>query len=302
MKELKRIASLVGGLSEIEFKVLETIERFADIGRIATPDTIARSLKLGRDYVDRMLEELNRRRLVWSPRGRGREYMLNFTGLDMLALHSVSRRGILTHIGVKIGMGKEADIYLGRTGEGNVVGIKFYRIGRSSIKKHRRLRESSLEAANYLVSSKLAAQREIQALRILYPEGVAVPAPVYRNRHMVVTSIIEGELLVRLDSLSDPEALLQGIVKSIKKALEAGVIHCDLSPYNILVTPGEEHVIIDWPQWVRPSHPNAQDYLRRDVENVAAFFKRRFGVLSSVDELIGWVLRSVGASLTDDQV
>lgn len=289
MRELKRIASLVGSLSEIEFKVLETIERMADKGRVATPETIAKSLRLGKDYVEKMLEELNRRRLIWSPRGRGREYMLNFTSLDLLALHSASRRGILTHIGVKIGVGKEADIYVGRTGEGNAVGVKFYRIGRASIKKHKRFREVGLEAANYLASSKIAAQREIQALRILYPKGVSVPAPVFRNRHMIVTSLIEGELLAHVDKLSKPEALLWEIIKSVKMALKAGIIHCDLSHYNILITPDERHVIIDWPQWVRPSHPNADLYLRRDIENIADFFRRKFRLASSAEEIIGWV-------------
>ncbi|MEM0481344.1 MAG: RIO1 family regulatory kinase/ATPase [Nitrososphaerota archaeon] len=276
-------------LSEIEFKVLETIERIADQGRVATPEAIAKSLRLGMDYVEKMLEKLNKRGLVWSPRGRGREYMLNFASLDMLALHSAYRRGILTYIGVKIGVGKEADIYVGRTGEGNVVGVKFYRIGRTSIKKHRRFREAGLEAANYLASSKMSAQREIQALRILYPRGVPVPAPVYRNRHMIVTSLIEGELLARINKLSEPEALFWEIINSVKMALDAGVIHCDLSHYNILITPEERHVIIDWPQWVRPSHPNAELYLRRDIENMAAFFRRRFRLARSVEEIISWV-------------
>ncbi|MCS7146035.1 MAG: RIO1 family regulatory kinase/ATPase [Nitrososphaerota archaeon] len=294
MKELRRIASLVGSLSEVEFKVLETMERMADGGRASTPEILARSLGLGLDYVEGMLEELNKRRLVWSPRGRGREYLLNFSSLDLLALHSASRRGILTHIGVKVGVGKEADIYAGMTGEGSAVGVKFYRIGRTSIKKHKRFREAGLGAANYLVSSKKAAQREIQALRILHPKGVPVPAPVYRNRHMVITSLIEGELLVDIRSLPDPETLLSEIVRSVKLALEAGVIHCDLSAYNILVTPDGRHVIIDWPQWVKPSHPNAESYLRRDIENVASFFRRRFGVFRPVEEVLGGFLRVGG--------
>lgn len=293
MKELKRIANLISSLSEVEFKVLEAIERLADSGRAASLDLVAGSLGLGRDYVERMLEELNRRGLIWSPRGR--EYLLNFSALDLLALHSAARRGILTHIGVKVGVGKEADIYVGVTGEGNVVGVKFYRIGRTSIKKHKRFREVGLGAANYLVSSKKAAGREIQALRTLHPKGVSVPAPVYRNRHMVVASLIEGELLVDTHILSNPESLLNEILGSVRLALEAGVIHCDLSPYNILITQDERHVIIDWPQWVKPSHPNAEIYLRRDLEVVAKFFRRRFGIDRPLDEVVSPIIEVLNA-------
>jgi len=300
LRELRRVASLVAGLSETEFKVLESVEGMADAGRPATPLEVARSLGVSPDYAERMLERLGKARLVRSPHSRGREYLLTTLGLDLLALHSASRRGILTHIGVKVAVGKEADVYVGLTGEGRPVGVKFYRLGRTSVKKHKRFRETGIGSPNYLVASKRAALREIQALRILHPAGVPVPTPVYRNRHMVVTSLIEGELLARRAGLSDPASLLGAIAGSLKKALSAGIIHCDLSAYNILVTEGEQHFIIDWPQWVRPTHPNAETYLRRDLVNLASFFRRRFGVEGviegALDELLGGLAGGVACT------
>ncbi|MEM4590846.1 MAG: RIO1 family regulatory kinase/ATPase [Nitrososphaerota archaeon] len=297
MKELERVARLVSGLSELEFKVLENVEKLADQGRVSTPDLISKSLRLSVDYVAKVLEKLNGHGLVWSPAGRGREYMLNYKGLDLLALHSASRRGILTHIGTKIGVGKEADVHLGLTGEGAPIAVRFYRIGRQSMVRHKRLRETSLEAANYLASSKAAAKREIEALRILYQRGVPVPAPIYRNRHMVVTSLIEGDELARLRKHPEPEVLLREILGSVRAAMNAGVIHCDLSPYNILLAEDGRHVIIDWPQWVKPTHPNADAYLRRDVANLVSFFKRKLGVRVDMDELLEFVLKDGGLGL-----
>jgi RIO kinase 2 len=282
MSEGKALAKIVAGLSDIEFKVLEVMERISDSGRASTITHLAEMLRMDEERVREIVATLNRHKLVWAPRGAESGYYLNFRGLDALALNSAATRGILTHIGVRIGVGKEADVYTGISGEGNPVAVKFYRIGRASMKKHRRWREVSLESTNYLVSSKRTASREMEALRILYPVGVPVPAPIYRNRHMIVTSLIQGDLLVRVREHPSPERLLNEIIDSISAALRSGVIHRDLSPYNILVDLEGHHIIIDWPQWVTPDHRNAAMYLERDIRNITSYFRRAFKI--QVDE------------------
>jgi RIO kinase 2 len=48
-------------------------------------------------------------------------------------------------------------------------------------------------------------------------------------------------------------------------------------------------LIIDWPQFVRRDHPNAEDLLRRDVKNVLDPFKRRFKVKVSLEDAVSFV-------------
>jgi RIO kinase 1 len=56
--------------------------------------------------------------------------------------------------------------------------------------------------------------------------------------------------------------------------LGAGLIHADLSAYNVLVWQGRPHVI-DLPQAVDAAvHPLARDLLLRDVRNVTRHFAR----------------------------
>ena len=55
------------------------------------------------------------------------------------------------------------------------------------------------------------------------------------------------------------------------------MINGDLSEYNIL-TEGTRVWLIDWPQWVSPSHPNTEELLKRDTRAVLQFFERAYGV------------------------
>jgi len=73
------------------------------------------------------------------------------------------------------------------------------------------------------------------------------------------------------------------VIKSIVLMLCAGIIHGDLSEYNVLV--GRNGlVIIDLPQAVNASgNNNARSMLERDVENITAYFGRFAPELISTD-------------------
>ena len=72
-------------------------------------------------------------------------------------------------------------------------------------------------------------------------------------------------------------ALYQELILNVRKMYHrCKLIHADLSEYNILYH--ETHLfIIDVSQSVEQDHPNAFDFLRKDLKNVEEFFGR-FGV------------------------
>ncbi|MFB6137831.1 MAG: RIO1 family regulatory kinase/ATPase, partial [Halobacteriaceae archaeon] len=70
---------------------------------------------------------------------------------------------------------------------------------------------------------------------------------------------------------------------------DAGLVHGDLSEYNVVVHEGEL-VVIDVGQAITVHHPNADEYLQRDCENVAAYFGRQ-GVDADADDLYEYVTR-----------
>jgi len=64
-----------------------------------------------------------------------------------------------------------------------------------------------------------------------------------------------------------------------------GIIHADLSEFNILVAESGPK-IIDWPQAVEVTHPHARELLVRDLDNVLSFFQRKYGIRVPLEEAL----------------
>jgi len=265
-------------LDDNHFKVLKVIESNLSRFEAVPKDVIFRESGLGQ-RAEKLLKKLHEYKLIWAPMGLDRGFCLNYNGLDLLALKALVDRNVIESLGKPLGVGKEADVYDAISPKGERLAIKFFRIGRTSFKKYEKHRTALLSAHSYMAASMKSAAREYQALRILHPKGVKVPKPIARNRHVIVTGFFQGIELASAQYLTDPMKILGEILENVKKARDAGVIHSDLSVYNVLVTPEEEILIIDWPQWVSPKHPMAESYLKRDIAGVLKFFKRKWKIL-----------------------
>jgi RIO kinase 2 len=200
-------------------------------------------------------------------------YALVFGGYDTLALSTLTHNGTISALGTQIGEGKESVVY-DALGLGPVA-IKFHRVGGRSFSSARLNREYMPEEGHcpWLIASRKSAEREYEALKILH-SNVSVPLPIDQNRHTVVMSLINGQNLNRC-SLEAPEEVLDEILDNVRNAYRAGVIHADLSEFNILMEDSNVF-LIDWPQWIGTSHPNAETILSRDIDNLLAFFLRKY--------------------------
>ena len=213
-------------------------------------------------------------------------YSLVFNGLDTLALRSLADRDTVKAMGSLIGVGKESVVYEG-LGLTPLV-LKFHRLGQRSFQSARITRGYFPSEGHLprLFASILSAEREFLALKTLHPR-VQVPLPIDRNRHVVVMSYIRGPPLIRA-ILADPEKILEQILENVRNAYLRGIIHADLSEYNIMVEDGLCY-LIDWPQWVETTHPNAQVLLRRDVGNLLTYFQRKYSIGKSLEETVAEV-------------
>ena len=214
-------------------------------------------------------------------------YALVFNGYDSLALITLTRRGTISSFGCQIGVGKESEVYEAM-GLGPVV-LKFHHVGQRSFQSARTKRGYMPEAGHcpWLFASGLSARMEYEALRLLHP-NVNVPLPIDQNRHVVAMSLIPGVNLNRC-TLEAPAEMLDEILENVSEAYRLGVIHGDLSEFNVMVDEGNCW-LIDWPQWVETAHPNATALLQRDVENILQYFKRKYGIESSLEDAVARVI------------
>ncbi len=276
-------------LTSSDLRILASIERGMINHEYVDVELITSISGYERDYVESILKKLNRLGLVQRYRGSFTGYVLTSRGYDCLALNALVKRGTLTAVSeTPVGEGKESEVYLGKTPGERIVAVKVHRVGRTSFRGVKRVRRYVADKRHFswLYLSRLAARNEYDALKILWRERVAVPEPIDWNRHIVVTEYVEGVELSEVPPLDDPKAVLEKILDEVEKAYKAGVVHGDLNEFNVILVGEGDIRLLDWPQWVSSSHPNAIFYLRRDVENIVNFFERKYRIAINKEQYL----------------
>ncbi|KKN52542.1 hypothetical protein LCGC14_0611510 [marine sediment metagenome] len=216
-------------------------------------------------------------------------YTLNSKAYDLLALHALVERNIISQLGPLIGKGKESDVYSCMDDDQNIYAAKFYRIGRTSFKNIKRLRDfiGKRGHLSWLYVNRLAAKREYDALEKIFKYKLNTPKPIAYNRNIVIMSYLRGKELVYYKTIKNPEKVFNKIIKQLKVIYQKGnMIHGDLGEFNIVLDEKGHILIIDWLQWVSRDHPNAISLLTRDITNVCNFFKKKYNVQSNVNEIL----------------
>ncbi|MBL0141645.1 MAG: serine protein kinase RIO [Betaproteobacteria bacterium] len=122
---------------------------------------------------------------------------------------------------------------------------------------------------------------EVDALYRLAAAGVRVPRPYNFHEGVLLMELVhndEGNAAPRLNDVEfTPEIAVELhdlLIREVVRMLSAGVVHGDLSEFNILLG-SEGPVIIDLPQAVDAAGNNhAPRMLVRDVDNLRRFFGR----------------------------
>ncbi len=212
-------------------------------------------------------------------------WKITAAGYDVLALHTLRvKKKILKLSPTPIGVGKESVVYAGESPSGFKIAAKFHRGGVSVFRYEEAFRAKvcKYEHLRHVYETRLSALAEFYALEKVFEAGGYVPEPLAYNRHVVVMQYIDGVDLYRLDA-GEFTIIAQDVLETLRVAIRLGIVHGDLSPYNIIAS--KKAYMIDWPQWVPLRHPAAATYLMRDLHNIATYFKEK-GVDFPVEELL----------------
>lgn len=251
-------------------------------------DTIA-GLKHGGAF--KCLRNLLRHKLVHHDGQKYDGYRLTPLGYDFLAIRALTARGAIAGVGRQIGVGKESDVFEVMDDEGNVMALKLHRLGRTSFRAVKSKRDYMKRGNHFswLYLSRLAALKEFAFMKALGEAGLPVPRAIEVNRHAVLMSMINASPMVQVRELENPRKVYEECMEVLVRLAALGLVHCDYNEFNLLISEDQELTLIDFPQMVSISHPNAQELFERDVEGVVKFFERKLGYLPDGDPALDLV-------------
>jgi len=104
-----------------------------------------------------------------------------------------------------------------------------------------------------------------------------VPHPYRFLKNVIIMDYLGDENMaapqLRTVRLEEPNKVYREIVMFMKRMYQkARLVHGDLSEYNILFHEGKPY-IIDCGQAMVTDHPNAVDFLKRDIKNINRYFR-----------------------------
>ncbi len=212
-----------------------------------------------------------------------------FDRSTLLTLYSLMSQGYINEVNGPVSTGKEANVFHGLDQNEQEVAVKIYRVATGGFKTKWSYMVSDPRyrhvAKNFRKVVFVWAQREFSTLKALYGK-INLPHPIAVNNNVVVMEFLgKGGLaypLLKDVGPKDPEEDFKTVMDSVKRMFRVGIVHADLSEYNILIY--DKLYFIDFAQATVLDDPRAPEFLRRDIGNVHKYFSR-YCAVPTVDEL-----------------
>lgn len=202
-----------------------------------------------------------------------------FDNATLLNLHKLSSQKHFDELTSPIALGKEANIFSAAKGNGKVI-AKIYRVENCNFNKMYTYiapdpRFSSLKKRRRLIIFSWV-QREYRNL-LKARQVIRVPTPIAIKDNVLVMEFIgrqEPAPMLKDMPPKNPKKFFEKTMNNMRALYKSGLVHADLSEFNILNFE-EEPVFIDFSQATTLEHPQAKEFLKRDVKNIVKYFNKQ---------------------------
>jgi RIO kinase 1 len=238
------------------------------------------------------------------------QHIINRIGLDrktqdevfdkstLLSIEKLISDKVIDHIDFPISTGKEGNVFRAVTPQKEYVAIKIYRTSTLTFKHISQYitgdpRFESYQKKNRREVINLWTKKEFINLEKLLSAGIKAPRPITKKNNILVMEYLgnyqKSAPLMKDVKLENPDEIFLILINYIKKMHDKiRLVHSDMSPYNILIH-NKEPYIIDLGQAVLLDHPNAKEFLKRDIQNIVSYFKK-YKILSDENQILNDII------------
>ena len=205
-----------------------------------------------------------------------------FDKSTLMSLHKLMQKGEIETLDYPIARGKEAHVFHGTSNHGPVA-VKIFHTTNAVFKglakyidgdpRFGGLSRRHRELVNIWV------RKEFRNLKRMRKYGLRVPKPLSNLKNVLIMEYLgEGEgVSPRLKEviIDEPYEVFEDLLEFVAINWQtAELVHADFSEYNIFKT-NSGLVVFDLGSAVDLRHPNSKEFLKRDINNITRFFKKR---------------------------
>ena len=217
-----------------------------------------------------------------------------FDKKTLMTIYDMMTGGFIDSVKYPISTGKEGNVFYAVDEDGDALALKIFRTSTSTFKRLTKYIEGDPRFKNVGGNRwKLIyawVNKEYRNLQKYANAGIPVPEPIVFDKNCLLMEYIGDENgpapQLRNVELDDPTAIYDEVVSFIIDGWkDAGLVHGDLSEYNILMWEGDP-IMIDCGQAMAKEFFNSKDLLMRDVTNINRFFKSRGADIIDIEKII----------------
>ena len=211
----------------------------------------------------------------------------------VMELYDLIKSKIISYINGVVKAGKESVVFWAVDENKKDIALKVYLVSTANFKKRAPYLVGDPRFSRIKKGTKnlvyIWAQKEFRNLSLCYEKGLPVVRPIHVTKNILVMDFIGkngAPTKTLLESQIDQQDYESAISLIRRLYKEAKLVHGDFSEYNIFKTENGL-LLFDLGSAVDLRHPNATQFLKRDINNITKFFvKRGLTVANLVDVLL----------------